>query len=215
MIKVIIADDQEIIREGIKYIIEQDAEVEVVGLAANGEDALLLCDSLSPDVVLMDIIMPGCDGVEGTRLIKEKYPNTKVIILTTFNMDENMTKSLENGADGYILKDIKPSELILAVKSAAAGLRILHKDAYPSIVKKVCEHKKTSVIQKVESVNNLTAREIGIINMVVEGMENRDIANELFISEGTVRNTISGILKKLNLRDRIQLAVFAIKNDIC
>ncbi|WP_010250922.1 response regulator [Acetivibrio cellulolyticus] len=214
MIKVIIADDQEIIREGIKYLIEQDPEIEVLGVAGNGSEALELCETIKPDVVLMDIVMPEVSGVESTLLIKEKYPDIKVIILTTFNHDENISKALENGADGYILKDIKPKELILAVKSAASGLRVLHKDAFPSIVKKVSDQRKMSLIQKDELTNLLTPREIEIINLVVDGKDNRDIANSLFISEGTVRNTISLILKKLNLRDRIQLAVYAVKNDI-
>ncbi|NLD47714.1 MAG: response regulator transcription factor, partial [Clostridiaceae bacterium] len=130
MIKVVIVDDQVILRESLKFIVEQDSDIKVAGLGSNGMEALLLCDTHKPDVVLMDIMMPECNGVEGTKLIKEKYSSIKVIILTTFNDEENISQALKNGADGYMLKDMNPDELILAVKSAAKGLNIMHPSAF-------------------------------------------------------------------------------------
>lgn len=214
MIKVLITDDQLILKEGIKYILEHDSEISVVGFAENGKDALDMCDRHLPDVVLMDIVMPGVDGVEGTRLIKEKHSQIKVIILTTFNDDENITRALQNGADGYMLKDSKPEELILAIKAATKGIRIIHKNTLPSIVKRINSGSKISIMKKDNSSVKLTERELDIIRLVVEGKDNKEIAGELFISEGSARNAISRLLKKLELRDRIQLAVYAVKNDL-
>ncbi|MCX7708591.1 MAG: response regulator transcription factor [Clostridia bacterium] len=214
MIKVVIADDQVILRESLKFIVEQDPEIEVVGCAGNGREALKQCDQLIPNIVLMDIMMPGCDGVEGTRLIKEKYSSIKVLILTTFNDDENISKALKNGADGYILKDIKPEELILAIKSVARGLGIIHKNAMSSVVKQFNSNQETGT-QKDLNINvELTEREIGIIKLIVDGNNNKEIASELFLTEGSVKNIITGILAKLKLKDRTQLAVFAVKNNL-
>src|SRR5690554_2342466 len=126
MIKVLIVDDQIILRESLKFIIEQDKDINVIGLAGNGKEAFSLCEQLNPDVVLMDIMMPKCDGVEGTRLIKSKYKEIKVIILTTFNDEGNVTRAIKNGADGYVLKDISPDQLILTVKSVFKGYSIMH-----------------------------------------------------------------------------------------
>ena len=125
MIKVLIVDDQIILRESLKFIIEQDTDINVVGLAGNGAEAFSLCGKLKPDVVLMDIMMPDCDGVEGTRLIKSKYESIKVIILTTFNDEKNVSRAIKSGADGYVLKDISPEQLILAIKSVFNGFSIM------------------------------------------------------------------------------------------
>lgn len=214
MIRVVLVDDQLIIREGIKIILEQDNDIRVVGCAENGKVALKLCEKLSPDVVLMDIVMPECDGVEGTRLIKSKFMKIKVVMLTTFNEDEKIMSALNYGADGYILKDIKPEDLILTVKSAAAGLSIMHKDTYNNIVKKVNSKNKISIIESNNMNVYLSKRELSIIELIVDGKGNSEIANTVHLTEGSVRNVISGILKKLNLKDRTQLGVFAVKNDL-
>ncbi|KNY27033.1 response regulator [Pseudobacteroides cellulosolvens] len=214
MIKVLLVDDQLIMREGIKIILEQDKDIKVVGCAENGKTALKLCERLSPDVVLMDVLMPDCDGVEGTRLIKTKFKNTKVVMLTTFNDDENISNALNYGADGYILKEIKPDDLILTVKSAAAGLSIMHKDTYKNVVKKVNSQNKISIIENRDLKVNLSERELSIIRLIVDGKTNIEISNSINLTEGTVRNVISGILKKLNLKDRTQLAILAVKSDL-
>jgi len=210
MIKIIIVDDQNIIREGIKSLVQQDSEIEVVACAENGQDAFELCEKHNPDLVLMDLGMPICDGVEGTKLIKTKFPSIKVIILTTFNDDESIKKALQNGADGYILKDINPEELIFTVKSASMGIKIVHEDILSSLVGQI----KVSSLSKSENKVHFTERELEIIRCIVDGMDNKEIANKLFISEGSVRNAISGIFQKLNLKDRVQIAVYAVKNDL-
>ena len=211
MIKVLIVDDQVILRDSLKFMIEQDEEIEVTGTAGNGREALLACDKSMPHVVLMDIMMPGCDGVEGTKLIKEKYSSVKIVILTTFNDDENVAKALDNGADGYLLKDIKPDEIILAIKSVHKGLNILNKNTFSNITNKI---KPAKIDFDKNNEISFTDREITIIREIVEGKSNREIASKLFLTEGTVKNIITGILSKKNFKDRTQLAVFAVKNNI-
>ncbi|TYQ17812.1 UNVERIFIED_CONTAM: LuxR family two component transcriptional regulator [Acetivibrio alkalicellulosi] len=214
MINVLIVDDQTIIRDSLKYIIEQDNEIKVVACANNGKHALKLCDKFKPDIVLMDIMMPICDGVEGTRLIKSKYSKIKVLILTTFNDDDNISKALLHGADGYILKDVQPHELIISIKSVALGMSILQKNILTNIATKIS---KTEYIKNTNNnhlISNLTKRELEVIKLLVDGKNNKSISVELKITEGSVRNIISSILDKLEFEDRTQLAIFAVKNRI-
>ncbi len=214
MIKVVLVDDQLLFREGIKKILEQDEEIKVVGCAENGKAALKICEQFMPDVVLMDIEMPLCDGVEGTRLIKSKCTHTKVVMLTVFNDDEKIQSALNYGADGYMLKDINQEKLILTVKGVAAGLGIIHKKTYENIVNKVNSYKKISIIENKGIKVDLSNRELSVIRLIVDGKSNWEIAETIHLTEGSVRNVISGILKKLNLKDRTQLGVLAVKNDI-
>lgn len=214
MIKVVLVDDQLIYREGIKIILEQDKEIEVVGYAHNGKAALEVCERLSPDVVLMDVVMPEYDGVEGTRLIKEKFRETKVVMLTTFGDEEKVLNALNYGADGFIWKDVKAEDLILTVKSAAIGLSIIPMDTYKNLVRKVNLQNKISIIENKDLNIELTNRELSIIKLIVDGKSNVEIAETIRLTEEIVRNTVSGILKKLNLEDRTQLGVFVVKNDL-
>lgn len=212
MIKLLIADDSMILRNGLKTIIEQDNEIEVVGIAENGSEAYEKCKELHPDVVLMDIRMPECNGVEGTALIKEMDENIKIIILTTFDDNDTISKAIENGADAYVLKDIKDEDLIRTIKGSVNGFNIIQRSVYNSIKQ---GYKKTEIsLANKEQVEGITKRELEIIKLIVDGYDNKSIAATLHIAEGTVRNTISLILNKLNLKDRTQLAVFAIRNDI-
>lgn len=208
MIKIGIVDDQFILREGLKYIIESDNEIEVVGCASNGLEALTLCEQHRPDLILMDIIMPEVDGVEATKLIKAKYGSQiKVVILTTFSEDDYIVKAIANGADGFILKDIQPEDLFRAIKSTVAGLSIIEEGSLTSMVKQLKTNREVPRIE-------LTNREKSVLRLIVEGKDNKQIALKLFLTEGTVRNIVSGILHKLNLRDRIQLAIYAVKNEL-
>ena len=212
-IRVLITDDQPVIRDGLKFIIEQDKEIKVVGCANNGIETLELCGTLKPDVVLMDIVMPVCDGVEGTRLIKEKFQNIKVIILTTFSDDDNISQALKNGADGYVLKDIESDELILTIKSIAKGLRVMHENAYNFVLNKLNTNGDLNKEIGLKDYG-LTERENEIIRLIVFGKSNKEIASSLYLTEGSIRNMISSVLSKLKLKDRTQLAVFAVKNNI-
>ena len=214
MIRVIIADDSSILRNGLKAIVEQDDEIEVVGCAENGKAALELCDKLSPNLVLMDIRMPICDGVEATKLVKSKYSSIKVIILTTFDDEEYISAALNNGANGYVLKDISDKDLMRTIKSTANGLSIIHQNVFNSIINQNALNKKTNNPEITSLIVKLTDREKDIIRLIVDGKDNKDIAAELYIVEGTARNMVSAILDKLQVKDRTQLAVFAIKNNI-
>jgi DNA-binding NarL/FixJ family response regulator len=215
LIKVLIADDQVILRESLKFIIEQDKEITVIGFAGNGKEALNQARHLMPDLVLMDIMMPICDGVEGTRLIKEMDKNIKVVILTTFNDDESVSKALENGADGYVLKDIKLEELVMAIKSTIKGLRVMHEDIFSNVVNelKTANSKKSSE-SRIKSLIELDVREIQIIKLIAKGKVNKEIAGIFNLSEGSLKNLITVILRKLNLQDRIQLVIYAVKTGI-
>ncbi len=206
MIKVLITEDKRLIGEGFKFIIESDEEIKVVGLALNGYEALELCKIHKPDLVLMDLKMPCCDGIEGTKLIKSFSANIKVLVLTTFDDDEMVSEALKNGADGYILKDINAEKLISTIKGTAKGLNVIDENVYQNIVNKFNQPDN----QKPEHA--LTDREIRLIELVVYGKSNKEIAAKLAITEGRVKNIITNILSKLGLSDRTSLAVYAVKN---
>lgn len=205
-IKVIVADDDIMVREGMKIILSLDKEIEVVGTCANGDEAFQFCINNSVDVVLMDIRMPICDGVLGTKKICETCSKVKILILTTFNDDEYIVEALKNGASGYLLKNIPPEEVIKAVKIVNEGNMIIH----PSIAAKV-----PSLLKMEEKMDfskyDIQPVEKDIMRLISEGYSNKEIAEKIFLSQGTVKNKITDILSKLNLRDRTQIAIFYLK----
>jgi DNA-binding NarL/FixJ family response regulator len=205
-IRVIIADDDALIRESLKMILELDEELEVVGACSNGDEAYKLCCEKQVDVVLMDIRMPLCDGITGTKKIKEACRGTKVLILTTFQDDEFIFQALKNGANGYMLKNTPSAKIKEQIKLVHGGTMLIH----PEIAEKLTGMLNKSN-EKDLSGYDLSQREIEITKLVSEGFSNREIADRLFLGESTVKNYISGILDKLNLRDRTQLAVFYLK----
>lgn len=206
MIKIIIADDVEILRNGLKTIIEQDSEIEVCGLASDGNEAFRLCKELSPDLILMDMSMPVCDGATATKMIKENYSQIKVLVLTTFDDSKTVNEALASGADGYILKSVDEKKLTHAIKSAVSDINVFETTVFNKIKK---NNPKPNL-----NLLNITPREKEIIILVAQGLSNKDIAKQLYLSDGTVRNSISNLLYKLDLKDRTQLAVFAVKNDL-
>ncbi|AJH01895.1 MULTISPECIES: response regulator [Clostridium] len=217
MTRVIIAEDQKLLRESFKNIIENNSDIKVVACATNGNEAYDLCKEYMPDVVLMDLSMPICNGTEATKLIKAELPSVKVLVLTASNDKSDVTDAISNGADGYILKDISTEELILSIKSTSLGLGIITKDILsPMILNLRKENKKAK--KKIIDINginiSLTERELKIVSMIVDGKDNKEIASSLFIAEGTVKNIITEIISKLSLRDRTQLAVYAVKNGL-
>lgn len=213
MIKVIIADDIAILRQGLMAILQQDSNIEVVGLASDGEEAYKIAAETSPDVVLMDMRMPEYDGEYGTRKIKEAFPNIRVLILTTFDDEENISKAMAGGADGYLLKEMDNSAIISSIKMAADGISVFGSSAVGAIQRKFNQSAPAAVTPPAANIP-LTDRELDIIKLIAEGMDNKEIAGTLFLAEGTVRNNISKMLEKLKLKDRTQLAVYAIKNNI-
>ena len=200
MIKVIVVDDQKIIREGLKMILSLDDEIEVLGEGENGLDAISLCRDLNPDVVLIDIRMPIMDGVLATEKIKELNKDIKILILTTFNEDEYIFQSIKNGANGYLLKDADPDEIINGIKTVFKGNMLIHSEVAMKIA---------WVLNKKEEVNLdiLTKREKEIANLITEGLNNKEIGEKLYLSEGTVKNYVTKILDKLEVKNRTELAI--------
>lgn len=215
MIKVVIVDDNSILRTALKIIIEQDEEIKVVGIAENGLQGYELCKKLKPHIVLMDIKMPVCDGVESTKLIKENLEGVMVVILTTFEDEEFISQALLNGADGYILKSANEKDLTTIIKSTLSGYSIIQKKVFSTVKNQY----STTNINKCATINNsqldkLTEREKAIIKCIAEGKSYRDIAEQLNFAEGTIRNITSDILDKLRLKDRTQIVIFAMKNGL-
>lgn len=213
MIGVLIVDDQELIRESLKVVLSVSPGIQVLDAVSGVQEALKSAAAHRPDVVLMDIRMPGMDGVEGTRLLKERYPDMKVVVLTTFDDDEYVFGALKNGASGYLLKGSSVSELSNAIQVVYEGGAMLN----PNVASKAIQQfssmaKGASKLQVDEqAVGEISRGEWQVIQTVGRGMSNKEIAQELCLSEGTVRNTISSVLSKLGLRDRTQLAIWAVQ----
>lgn len=213
MIRVLIVDDQELFRESLKVVLSVSPGIEVTGAASGVQEALKTAAACRPDVVLMDIRMPGMDGVEGTRLFKERWPQLKVVVLTTFDDDEYVFGALKNGASGYLLKGSSVSELSRAIQIVHEGGAMLNPEVASKAIRQFSSMAKGSASLQVDRQGEaeLSRGERQVIQAVGRGLSNREIAGELCLSEGTVRNTISTILGKLALRDRTQLAIWAVQ----
>lgn len=215
MVKLLIVDDQELMRDGLATILNLKSELEVVGVASNGQEAFEKAGDLMPDIVLMDIRMPVENGVEGTKLITSKYPNIKVLMLTTFHDSALIFEALEEGASGYLLKDMPTDAIVQAIMTVQSGGMVLPKELTADIVREMRRNQTIEQTSEVpEIIKGLTEREIEVLNKLGLGLNNKEIASELFISEGTVKNHVSNLISKLNLRDRTQAAIFAVRYNI-
>lgn len=210
--KILIADDQTLMRDGLKTIIDLEDNMEVAGTAKNGQEAVEYCKQSPPDLILMDIRMPVMDGVESTKIIKSLYPEVIILILTTFNDDDYIIDALAYGASGYILKDIEGDDLIKAINDAYKGSFMLPSDVAIKIARRLTRTNVVTPDQK-KSLSDFSEREIEIAKMMVSGFNNKQIASSLFISEGTVKNYISNIYSKLGTSDRTT-AVLIIKKAL-
>ena len=216
MIRVLIADDQELIRQSLSFVLDAQADIEMVGTASNGREAIELVRKEKPDVVLMDIRMPEVDGVECTRLIKTAHPQIKVIILTTFDDDEYVFGALRYGASGYLLKGGSVEELANAVREVVRGGSII----MPGVASKALEmfarmaRGSMQIPVDTQQTASLQENEWKVIREVGCGKSNKEIAAALCLSEGTVRNYLSSVLSKLDLRDRTQLAIWAVQTGV-
>lgn len=213
MIKVLIADDQELIRDSLRIVLSGNPDFSV-NTAANGTEVVRAVRRDKPDVILMDIRMPEMDGVQCTQIIKENYPEVKIIILTTFDDDEYIFSALKHGASGYLLKGISADKLIEAIHKVYHGNAMINEDIAGKVLKMFSQMARdnAAVITVDEDyIKEITESEWKVIGLVSKGLSNKEIAAELFLTEGSVRNYLSSVLKKLDLRDRTQLAIWAVQ----
>lgn len=205
--KILVVDDDALIRDSLKILLGLEEDIEVIGTASNGQEAYELVRHKRPDIVLMDIRMPVMDGVLGTKLIKESFNEVKVVILTTFKDDEYIKEAIKNGAEGYILKNQSSDSIIEGLRAVYKGNTVFEKDVVKVITSMFDNRKK-----KNPKDFGLTKREVEILTFLSDGLSNKEIAEKMFLSNGTVRNYITNLLEKLQQRDRTQLAVFYLKN---
>ena len=204
MIKLLLADDQEMFRQGLAALLSLESDLEIVGEASNGKQAIALAESLQPDLVLMDVRMPICNGVEATRVIHQRFPWIKILVLTTFDNDEYVWQSLEAGALSYLLKSTSSAEVVTALRALYRG----HSQLDSTIAQKVFSRLKP-LEKKVDYHSLFSKRELAVLQLLGTGKSNKEIAQALHLSEGTVRNHLSNIFCKLDVRDRTQAALWA------
>ncbi|MFS1516173.1 response regulator transcription factor [Bacillus sp. SCS-151] len=209
MYNIIVVEDQAIVRQGLAMMIEQEDQFQVVAQAGNGHEAIEQLEKHMADVVVMDIRMPHMNGLEATRQIKQRWPQVKILILTTFNDDEYAMQALKDGANGFMLKTAEPAKLVSAIHSSLNGGMTIHDEVAAKVMPRLLTDRHREKIDI-----PLTNRELAVTKLVGEGKTNKEISEELHLSIGTVKNHITQILQKLDLRDRTQLAIFAVKNDI-
>jgi DNA-binding NarL/FixJ family response regulator len=210
MIRVLLADDQPLARAGIKAVLEATGTIQVVAEAGNGSQAIQQARACNPDVVLMDVRMPDMDGIEATR----RLPNHKVIILTTFGLDDYIIEALRAGASGFLVKDAPVEELVRAVRTVAAGDAQLSPTVTKRLLDQVARRLPAAVHRDTELLAGLTDREREVLRLVAAGMSNAEIAAALVISEATVKTHVSNVLQKLGLRDRVQAVIYAYENGL-
>lgn len=208
--KIVIVEDQMIVRKGLRMIVEQDPDLTVIGEAMNGVEAIALLELELPDLILLDIRMPEMDGVKTVKAVRERWPEVKILILTTFNDDEAALETLKDGVNGFMLKTAEPEKLIQSIHSCLSGVLILHEEVAAKMVPRLSGRKA----DKPANEWSLTERELDIVRLVGAGQTNKEIAQQLYLSIGTVKNHITNILQQLDLRDRTQLAIYAVKNDL-
>jgi DNA-binding NarL/FixJ family response regulator len=209
--KVIICDDQAIVRDGLEMLLKLEPDFKVVGVAEDGAAAVEMAAKEKPDLVLMDLKMPIMNGVEATRQIRTRYPDIKVLVLTTYDDDEWVFDAIQAGASGYLLKDTPREEVVKAIRGTVTGKTYVD----PSIAGKVLRQASSHQTQPASLITSqLTEREIEVLRLIAKGLNNKDISDRLFLSEGTIRNHVSAILAKLGVSDRTQAAVIAIQHGL-
>ena len=215
MVKIAIADDQVLFRDMLSIILTQDHTFEVIGSAGDGNEILQLCDEEIPDIVLLDVNMPVADGIFALLKIKEKYPHMKVIMLTTFEEEDYILNACTNAADGYLLKDTKPETLINTIKCVNDGLFVMHRSVQQCMVKQLAKALQTEKITEIADERfDFDPIDLKILKLLSLGKSNAEIAQSLNYSEGTIKNRISRMLDITELKDRTQLAIFALQNGI-
>lgn len=213
-IKVLIVDDQQLVRDGIKALLEIKEDFDIVGAASDGNEALEILQDVAVDIILMDIRMPGMGGIEATQLIRKTNKEIRIIMLTTFNNDDYIVKAIKAGANGYLLKDIPKDDLAEAIRLAYRGVSQFSSDTIGMLVERKLLRDIENPVEVEEELSLLNEKEYDILCMIAEGYSNREIAEELFFTEGTVKNYVSKILNMLHLRDRVQAAIYAVQHHL-
>jgi DNA-binding NarL/FixJ family response regulator len=214
MTSLVICDDQGMVRAGFRSLLETEPDLEVVGEAANGEEAIEVVTRLRPDVTLMDIRMPVLDGLAATRQLMEAGVPTRVLVLTTFDLDEYVFEALRAGASGFLLKDAPAEELAAAIRVVAAGDSLLAPGVTRRVIDAIVRRGDTSTRPVDHRLAQLTPRELEVLGLLARGLSNQDIGQRLFVSEGTTKTHVSNVLTKLHLRDRVQAVIFAYENGV-
>ena len=208
-ISVLLVDDHRVVRQGLRDFLELQDDIEVVGEAASGEEGVKLAQELLPDVVLMDLVLPGIDGVEATRRVKSVSPSTRIIVLTSFADDDKVFPAVKAGAISYLLKDVQPEELARAIRAAQRNEAVLHSEVAAKLMQEFTQPRPSE-----DSVEQLTEREMDVLRLIAKGQSNKEIADTLIISEKTVKTHVSNILSKLHLADRTQAAIYALRQRL-
>lgn len=213
MLRILLVDDHILFRKGLVALLATRPDIQVVGEVGDGLEAIAAAQDLLPDVILMDINMPKCDGLEATRQIKSEMPHVKIVILTVSDDDQNLFEAIKSGAQGYLLKDLEPNQLYSLLENIPRGDAPLSGAIATKILKEFTRFNPAS-LEKPEVIDELTSRQIIILQLVAEGKTNREIASELYISENTVKIHLRNILDKLHLQNRIQVAVYATRQGL-
>jgi NarL family two-component system response regulator LiaR len=208
-IRVLVCDDHEVVREGLSTFLASQDDIEIAGQAANGEEAVEMALELQPDVILMDVMMPLVDGIEAIRRIMAEFYSAKIIVLSSFADDEQVFPAIRAGAVGYLMKDVSPTDLAKAIRMAVRGEPLLHPDVARRLMKQVAHP-----TAQPETLGRLTEREVEVLRLIASGRSNKEIALDLTLSEKTVKTHVSNILQKLNLADRTQAALFAVRQGL-
>ena len=216
MTGVLIADDQALVRRGFRLILETEPDLDVVGEAADGASAVAACRELQPDIVLMDVRMPGLDGIDATTQITRdaRCANTRVVMLTTFDMDEYVYEALEAGASGFLLKDMQPELLVSGIRAVHAGDSLLAPSVTRRLISTFLQTPGRGARRACAELDQLTAREREALGLLARGLSNAEIAEQLYVSEATVKTHVSRVFTKLGLRDRVQAVIFAYENGV-
>lgn len=209
MIRVLIVDDHHVVRRGLLFFLKTQKDIEVIGEAKNGIEAVELVEALQPDIVLMDLVMPDMDGIQATKKIKAKWPQVHILMLTSFSDKDHVLPAIEAGAAGYQLKDIEPDELVNSIRQIIRGENIIHPAATTQLEETLREEENLPHIKNV-----LTPRERDVLAELTKGKSNREIASSLFVTEKTVKTHISNIFTKLHVQDRTQAALYAVKHGL-
>jgi DNA-binding NarL/FixJ family response regulator len=212
--RVLIVDDQALVRAGFRMILEAEPDMEVIGEASDGLEALSRVKELEPDVVLMDVRMPELDGIEATRRLLEDGAEAKVVMLTTFDMDEYVYEALRAGASGFLLKDVPPEQLVAGIRAVASGDALLAPSVTRRVIEEFVSRPPDAARKPPPQLAELTERELEVLKLMARGLSNAEIAKELFVSDTTIKTHVARILMKLRIRDRVQAVVFAYENGV-